>query len=353
MRRENIYRMPRAQALSFLRRAPYVHLAATDASGAPILRTVHGVVLDDYVCFHGAPAGEKLAALGRPCVLSAEEVVAEIPSYFLDPERACPATTYYESVQVHGVLEEVDDPHWKARALQGLMERFQPEGGHAPITYDDPRYRKQVDGILIVRVSLSTLDGKSKLGQNRQPAELASVLTQLWQRGRAEDPAAIERILGANPGATLPAFLTGPAGTRLVCAPRPDEATAAARLVAGTYWNGDFDEDTLTRCHLGTTAWVGARDGDGALVGTARAISDGAKRAWVYDVRVADGWQRRGIGAALLRLLLDHPALRRARLLSLATLDAQALYARFGFVEVGRTPAGRSEMLLTRAARAG
>src|SRR3569832_2213398 len=128
MRRE-IYRRPRAQAREFLRQAPFVHLATTDDRDAPILRSVHGVVVDEYLCFHGAPAGEKMAGLGRPCVISAEEIVAEIPSYFLDPERACPATTYYESVQLHGVLQAVDDAEWKARALAALMQCFLFVGG--------------------------------------------------------------------------------------------------------------------------------------------------------------------------------------------------------------------------------
>src|SRR5687767_1957961 len=138
MRREHFFRMERARALEFLARAPYVHLATTTAGGDPLLRTVHGVIVGDWLCFHGAPAGEKMESIGRAVVVSWEDVVAEIPSWFIDAERACPATTYYESVQLHGVLESVDDPVFKAQALQKLMERFQPEGRHIPITADHP-----------------------------------------------------------------------------------------------------------------------------------------------------------------------------------------------------------------------
>src|SRR4051812_10447077 len=103
MRREQHFGMKRAGALAFLGRAGVHHMATTNAAGAPILRVVHGVVDGDALYFHGAPAGEKMEALGREAVISVEEVVAEIPSWFADPERACPATTYYESVQLHGV----------------------------------------------------------------------------------------------------------------------------------------------------------------------------------------------------------------------------------------------------------
>src|SRR5687767_12838252 len=107
MRRE-LYRMGRDEAVALLRRAPVVRVASTLEDGTPVLRTVHGVVVDGAVCFHGSPAGEKAEVVGRPAVIAAEEVIAQIPSWFIDPERACPATTYYRSVQVHGVLEAVE-----------------------------------------------------------------------------------------------------------------------------------------------------------------------------------------------------------------------------------------------------
>src|SRR5262245_54209146 len=222
MRRE-IYRMDRATALEVLSAARVVHLATTAADGRPLFRTVHGVVVDGAVAFHGAPAGEKMEGIGRPCVVAVEEIIAQIPSYFVDPERACPATTYYRSVHVQGTLEAVDDPAAKARALAALMTRFQPEGGHVPIDPEHPLYRKAIEGLLIARVSLERLDGKSKLGQNRSPEEIARILELLWQRGAPGDVRAIDLVRAANPRAATPAFLLAPA--RLECAPaNPEEA---------------------------------------------------------------------------------------------------------------------------------
>ena len=219
--RKEIYRMADAEALAVLARSPVVHLATTDAEGGPILRTVHGVVVDGALAFHGAPAGEKIAALGRPVVAGAEETIAVIPSYFFDPTLACPATTYYRSAQLHGVLEEVTDRHAKARVLAALMAKYQPEGGHAPVDADDPRYRKQVEGILVVQVGQARIDGKGKFGQNRKPEELLSVLTQLWKRGLGGDPGAIEALRRAHPQLPAPEFLRAPAGLRMCCAMGP------------------------------------------------------------------------------------------------------------------------------------
>jgi hypothetical protein len=51
--RKEIYRMADAEAMAVLERSPVVHLASTDAEGGPILRTVHGVVVDGALAFHG------------------------------------------------------------------------------------------------------------------------------------------------------------------------------------------------------------------------------------------------------------------------------------------------------------
>ena len=272
--RRDIYQMNRKEALALLLRAPVVHVASTTVDGDPILRTVHGVVVDGALAFHGAPAGEKTEALGRNAVISAEEMVAEIPSYFVDPERACPATTYYLSAQVHGRLEQVDDPQAKARVLRALMAKFQPEGGHVPIDEDHPLYRNAVRGILIVRVSLEQLDGKGKLGQNRKPEELAKILELLWSRGRPGDPRTIDLVRQANPTVPTPTFLEAPEGIRLLCALGPERIEEALSLLAGTYWNEGVPRDVVARAILSASAWVGACDSSGAIVAMARALSD-------------------------------------------------------------------------------
>lgn len=350
MRRE-IYRMDRERAIALLQRAPIVHLAAVGEAGQPILRTVHGVIVKGAICFHAAPAGEKMEALGREVVVSAEEIVAEIPSWFVDPERACPATTYYESAQVHGALEPVEAPEEKARVLQALMAKFQPEGRHVPITADDPLYRAAVRGLLIARVSLERLDGKSKLGQNRTPEELARILALLWQRGRPGDDVAIERVRAANPAVPTAPFLRGPPGARLhsALAPdAPDRASEAARLLAGAYWNEGVPLEAIAQVQRASTAWVGATDGSGRLIATARAVSDGVKQAFIFDVMVDPAERGRGLALALLRLLLDHPSVRQAKVVRLGTKDAQPLYRRLGFVEHGTGPHGHPEMILRR-----
>lgn len=330
--------MSPAEARAFLAQQAVFHLASTTAAGEPLLRTLHGVVVDDHLVFHAAPRGEKTEALGRPAVAVAEELVATVPSTFFDAEKACPATTYYQSVSVHGVVEELTEPAAKARALQALMEKLQPAGGHRPITHDDPMYRAAVNGLLVAGLRLERVAGKAKLAQNRKPAEIPGLLEALWRRGEPGDARALELVRAANPAAPTPAFLAAPAGVTLHPWLPAEAADAVAALLDGTYWNTGFTRAQLAAAQRGSTAWIGARDATGAVVGSARAISDGAKRGWIYDVIVAPAWRGRGVGQALVRLLLDHPAVRATATVMLGTRDAQPLYARFGFVDVATLP---------------
>ncbi len=341
LRRERFFRMPRAEALALLAEAPVVHLATTTPDGAPVLRTLHSVVVDGDVCFHAAAVGEKAAALGRAAVVSAEEVVASIPSYFVDAERACPATTLYRSVQLHGTLEAVDGDEPKARVLAALMAKYQPEAGHAPIDPAHARYRelydKQVASILILRVRGDDVDGKAKLLQNRSPEERVRVLERLWQRGADGDARAIELIRAANPDTPTPPFLQTDLPVTLHCALEARDVDAAVALLAPEYWNDEHPRERIAGAIAGSSVFVGARV-DGKLVACARAISDGHKYAWVYDVVVAPEWRGCGLGEAVMRLVVDHPRVRGAARVLLQTRDAQPLYRKLGFIEAGEAP---------------
>ncbi len=335
--RKEIFRMSRAEATELLARAPFVRVASTNADGKPLLRALNAAIVDDRIVFHGAPVGEKTEALGRQAIVSAEEVVATVPSYFVDPERACPATTLYRSVQVHGTLDEVDDAREKARALSALMDKHQPQGGFVPIAHDHALYAKAIASLLVVSVSLEKMDGKGKLAQNRTPDEQRKIVLGLWRRGERGDAKAAFDVARANPEMPLPDFMRVPCGLRVDVASSQRDAEACADLLRETYWNDRFSREEIVRSHLESRAWVVARDGD-RVVASVRAISDGVKYAWIYDVIVADAFRGKGVGDAIVRLLLDHPSVRGARFVKLGTRDAMEFYARMGFVESRTLP---------------
>jgi predicted N-acetyltransferase YhbS/nitroimidazol reductase NimA-like FMN-containing flavoprotein (pyridoxamine 5'-phosphate oxidase superfamily) len=347
--RTNRFPWPTAQALELLAAADTAHFALTGADGAPLLRCLHVVLDGDALCFHASTHGIKSLSVGKPAVAGVERVLAVVPSYAFDPERACPATTWYQSVQVRGQLERIEDPHRKARVLQKLMHRLQPEGGHVPIDAEHSLYRKAITGLDVLALPLTEVEGRAKFGQNRSDDQVRNALTWLWRRGDPDIDASIEAVLDARPELAAPEFLRGPSGVRLCCRPRDAELADAVALVAPEYWNHATSVETLRRAHLCSRVWVGARDESGRLIATARASTDAAKHAWIYDVAVDASWRGQGVGAALLGLLLDHPLLRDVAYVHLQTRDAERFYARFGFVPHAGTANPRYVRIAARA----
>jgi GNAT superfamily N-acetyltransferase/nitroimidazol reductase NimA-like FMN-containing flavoprotein (pyridoxamine 5'-phosphate oxidase superfamily) len=330
--RINRYPWQHAQALALLANADTAHFALSGENGQPLLRCLHVVLDGDALCFHASVHGLKSLAVGKPAVAGVERVLAVVPSYAFDPQRACPATTWYQSVQVRGLLERVEDPRRKAIVLQKLMQRLQPEGGHVPVDVEHPLYRKAIDGLDVLALPLTELEGRAKLGQNRSDDQVRTALTWLWRRGDPDIDASIEAILEARPELAVPEFLRGPSGVRLCARLRDAEVDDALALVAHEYWNTTTSLETLRRAHLCSRVWVGARDESGRLIATARASTDAAKHAWIYDVAVDANWRGRGVGSALMGLLLDHPLLRDVAFVHLQTRDAERFYERLGFV---------------------
>ncbi len=332
MRHEKL-RLGEEEARRLLTAAEVVHLATTRPDGAPVLRALNAVVVENWVLFHGAKAGEKSECLGRPAVVTAERTVGRIPSYFVDERLACPATTLYVSAQAKGRLVDVEDLDLKAAMLQALMEKYQPEGGYLPLRADEPEYKGQLRGVRVFGLAIEEISGKAKLAQNKPPEYVTRVLEGLWRRGAPGDVESIRQLVLAHPTLPPPAFLQGPDGTRLDVALGQRDLPEVVALLENEYWHRGTPREVIERSHLGAQAWIGLRTDDGQLLGTARAMSDGARLAHVADVIVRPGYRGRGYGRALMRCLLDHPSLRHVSVVRLGTADRQRFYESLGFVD--------------------
>lgn len=76
-----------------------------------------------------------------------------------------------------------------------------------------------------------------------------------------------------------------------------------------------------------------AEDGTGEPIGCGRLLADGH----VGRLAVVRSWRRRGVGAAVLRRLVDEARRRGyARVVLNAQIQAVPFYARYGFVACGR-----------------
>jgi nitroimidazol reductase NimA-like FMN-containing flavoprotein (pyridoxamine 5'-phosphate oxidase superfamily) len=215
---------------ALLARAPAVHVAGV-RDGRPVLRTMHHVVHDGAVWLHGVPGSALNELAEGPVQIGAEEVVARIPSWMRDPQRACPATTYYRSVWLSGTLRKVDHAPTRAAVLQRMMEVLQPEGRHVPITHDHALYRSAVAGLGVWKVDPTSVSAVVKMGQDQRADHVAGILRGLWTRGEPGDHAAIEQISALHP--EHPAFAELPAPFRARCHPSEADVAAAVALARG------------------------------------------------------------------------------------------------------------------------
>jgi ribosomal protein S18 acetylase RimI-like enzyme len=69
---------------------------------------------------------------------------------------------------------------------------------------------------------------------------------------------------------------------------------------------------------------------DGRQVGVARVLTDVGATSYLCDVVIDPGHRDAGVGGWLMQVILEHPDVRRTRML-LITRDAQPFYRRLGF----------------------
>jgi GNAT superfamily N-acetyltransferase len=112
---------------------------------------------------------------------------------------------------------------------------------------------------------------------------------------------------------------------------RIDREAAWEFLSTDAYWQRWRSRDDVETQF--DTAWrvVGVYDvATGAMVGLARAVSDGVAFAYLADVYVLDTHRGHGLGKRLMEKMIDDGPGSGFRWV-LATKDAHGLYAQYGF----------------------
>ena len=110
---------------------------------------------------------------------------------------------------------------------------------------------------------------------------------------------------------------------------RVDPAAAAAFLTTDAYWGRWRTEPDIRRQIAAAWRVTGAYDPAGAMVGFARAFSDGGS-AYLADVYVLPAHRGRGLGQAIVAMMIEEGPGAGFRWM-LHTADAYGLYRRFGF----------------------
>lgn len=97
-----------------------------------------------------------------------------------------------------------------------------------------------------------------------------------------------------------------------------------------SYWANGIPRAVFERS-LANSLCFALRDRDQTLRGFARTVTDSATFAYLADVFIDPSERGKGAGHFLLESIVNHPKLQNLRRWLLATKDAHALYARYGF----------------------
>lgn len=108
------------------------------------------------------------------------------------------------------------------------------------------------------------------------------------------------------------------------------DVVAIHAYLTRSYWAEGIPLDTVAASLRHSLAF-GLFAPDGRQVGLARAITDQATYAYLCDVYVLEGERGKGLGKWLVETVMEHPGLCGLRRFTLATRDAHALYAQYGF----------------------
>ena len=154
----------REKIREFLNEEHVGRVSSIDEGGFPQTIPMNFVFLNDAVYMHSHVKGEKLDNISRnnKVGFEADRELEFLPSYFEHPRNASLADTLYISVVIKGLAFFVSDREEKTLALNGLMRKYQPEGGYDPMQSD----MQVLDAVSVIKIIPQTLHGKYKIGQH-------------------------------------------------------------------------------------------------------------------------------------------------------------------------------------------
>jgi len=168
------------KVIEFLSSQQTGRIASIDENGFPQIIPMNFVFINDAVYMHSHIRGEKLDNIRRNQKVGFEvdKSLEFLPSYFSDPTDASLADTLYISVVMKGNASIVLDKEEKTIALNGLMEKYQPEGGYEPIKPDIDVLKK----VEVIKIVPESLRGKYKIGQNMDMKSRIDLAKQILER---------------------------------------------------------------------------------------------------------------------------------------------------------------------------
>jgi hypothetical protein len=170
----------REKMVHFLNEENTGRISSIDKDGFPQIIPMNFVFLNNSVYMHSHIRGEKIENVKRNSKVGFEvdRSLEFLPSYFSDPDDASLADTLYISVVVKGEASLVEDKEEKVLALNGLMEKYQPEGRYKPMRED----MDVLDATAVIKIIPKEMNGKYKIGQNMSKDKKIKLAQQIRDR---------------------------------------------------------------------------------------------------------------------------------------------------------------------------
>ena len=166
--------------IEFLSSQQTGRISSIDEDGYPQIIPMNFVFISDVIYMHSHVRGEKLDNIRRNQKVGFEvdKNLEFLPSYFSDPTDASLADTLYISVVIKGNASIISDKEEKTTALNGLMKKYQPEGGYEPIKPE----MDVLDEVVVIKIVPKSLRGKYKIGQNMDMKSRIDLAKQILER---------------------------------------------------------------------------------------------------------------------------------------------------------------------------
>ena len=166
--------------IEFLSSQQTGRISSIDENGYPQIIPMNFVFINDVIYMHSHIRGEKLDNIRRNQKVGFEvdKSLEFLPSYFSDPTDASLADTLYISVVIKGNGSVVSDREEKTTALNGLIKKYQPEGGYEPIKPE----MDVLNEVEVIKIVPESLRGKYKIGQNMDMKSRIDLARQILER---------------------------------------------------------------------------------------------------------------------------------------------------------------------------
>ena len=177
----------------FLNQEHVGRVCSIDKDGFPQIVPMNFVFLNGSIYMHSHTRGEKLENIraNDKVGFEVDREIEFLPSYFTHPTDASQADTLYVSVVIKGTGTVVSDRSEKTLALNGLMEKYQPEGNYEKLTQD----MGVIDEVAVIKVTPQTMRGKYKIGQHMSKDVRVQIAKKILARGTPTSKETI-RVMG-------------------------------------------------------------------------------------------------------------------------------------------------------------